>query len=1008
MLETVGERAWLAVEKLRNEVALRESEERFSKAFNTTPHLMTITKLEGGQYLSVNDSVVQATGYTREEMIGRTADELNIFAEPEGRAKLLNAFQKGVVRDLEIRLRMKTGEIRLLNLSADIINVQGEKCILTTSTDITESHAAEENLKYQTTLLEALTESILDGILIVSTDGRMLYSNKRFLDIWNFPSEVVRAKSDELALEWAAGQTTNPAAFLARVKSIYAQPDNEVREEVLMKDGRVFDRFGAPIQSGNTQYGWVWTFRDITSSKQAEVALREINQRFSATYELAPVGIVESSPEGRYINSNEQFCAITGYNKKELSELGMQKITHAEDFPADFEFYQKLVTGELPFYQIEKRYVRRDGSILWCDLFRSAVRNADGKTLYTIGAVSDITTRKLAEAALRESEESYRILAETASDAIIRIDENSNIEFVNTATERIFGYAPKEMVGQSLTMLMPEEMRQKHRAGFGRYLTTGKRNLRWESIEVPARHKDGHHFPLEISFGEYNRDGKRFFIGVARDISERRQAEKLLRESEERFAKAFNSSPLSITITSLDTGKLIEVNETFVEITGYSREEAIGRTTAELGLWQPNVRDAELETIKRKGQISNTEYQFRLKDGTEIVGLLSAELLEIGGEPCALTVIQDITTRKRAEELIRESEEKFRNLANSISQFAWMADASGYIFWFNERWFEYTGTTLEEMQGWDWQKVHHPAEVERVTLKFKRHIASGEIWEDTFPLRSKTGEYRWFLSRALPIRNEHGNIVRWFGTNTDIEEVRQARLQAEAANRLKDEFLATVSHELRTPLNAILGWSNMIQTGKANDETKIRANEIIYLNAKSQAALIEDLLDVSSIITGKMKLEPHPVKFALVVESAIDTIRSAADAKSIELETNIECEPCIIGGDAQRLQQVVWNLISNAVKFTPEGGKIAVKLENGNSRARLTIKDSGKGIEAEFLPYIFERFRQEDASSTRRHGGLGLGLAIVRHLVELHGGTISAMSAGENLGSTFTIELPLI
>ena len=629
--------------------------------------------------------------------------------------------------------------------------------------------------------------------------------------------------------------------------------------------------------------------------------------------------------------------------------------------------------------------------------------------LETVGERAWLAVEKLRnETALRESEESYRILAETASDAIIRIDQNSTIEFVNTATERIFGYAPKEMVGQSLTMLMPEEMRQKHRAGFGRYLTTGKRNLRWESIEVPARHKDGHHFPLEISFGEYNRDGKRFFIGVARDISERRQAEKLLRESEERFAKAFNSSPLSITITSLDTGKLIEVNETFVEVTGYSREEAIGRTTAELGLWQPNVRDAELETIKRKGQISNTEYQFRLKDGTEIVGLLSAELLEIGGEPCALTVIQDITTRKRAEELIRESEEKFRNLANSISQFAWMADASGYIFWFNERWFEYTGTTLEEMQGWDWQKVHHPAEVERVIVKFKRHIASGEIWEDTFPLRSKTGKYRWFLSRALPIRNEHGNIVRWFGTNTDIEEVRQARLQAEAANRLKDEFLATVSHELRTPLNAILGWSNMIQTGKANDETKIRANEIIYLNAKSQAALIEDLLDVSSIITGKMKLEPHPVKFALVVESAIDTIRSAADAKSIELETNIECEPCIIGGDAQRLQQVVWNLISNAVKFTPEGGKIAVKLENGNSRARLTIKDSGKGIEAEFLPYIFERFRQEDASSTRRHGGLGLGLAIVRHLVELHGGTISAMSAGENLGSTFTIELPLI
>ncbi len=920
LLETIGERAWLAVEKLLNEVALRESEERFSKAFDTTPHLITITKLEGGQYLSVNDLVVRATGYTRSEMIGRTADELNIFAEPKGRAKLLDAFQNGVVRDLEIKLRTKNGEIRLLKLSADVINIQDEKCILTTSIDITESKRAEQSLVEQ------------QRLAVLNSDVSLaLIQNHSLTEILNSCAEtLVKHLDAAFARIWTLNEKENVLELQASA-GIYTHLDGE----------------HSRVPVGKYKIGLIAAERKPHLTNSVIGDSRVSNQEWA---------------------EREGMVAFAGY---------------------------PLIVGER-LVGVAAVFARHPLGEATLESLASAAN--------TIALGIE---RNRAEEKIRQSEESYRILAETASDAIIRIDASSTIEFVNTAAERIFGYAPEEMVGQSLTMLMPEEMRQKHRAGFGRYLKTGKRNLNWESIEVPARHKDGHHFPLEISFGEYHHDGKRFFIGIARDITERRQAEKLLRESEERFAKAFNSSPLSITITSLKTGKLIEVNETFVDITGYSREDAIGQTTAELGLWQPSERDAELAVIASEGQISNSEYRFRMKDGSEIVGLLSAELLEIGGEPCALTVIQDITTRKRAEELIRESEEKFRNLANSISQFAWMTDASGFIFWYNNRWFEYTGTTLEEMQGWGWQEVHHPEEVERVTEKFKQHIASGEIWEDTFPLRSKTGEFRWFLSRALPIRDENGNIVRWFGTNTDIEEVRQARLQAETANRLKDEFLATVSHELRTPLNAILGWSSMLQSDKTNDETKARANEIIYRNAKSQAQLIEDLLDVSRIITGKLKLEPHRVEFVSVIKSAVDTIRPAVDAKSIELETNIDGESCVIGGDTQRLQQIVWNLISNAVKFTPEGGKVAIKLENKDTRARLTVSDTGKGIEAEFLPFIFERFRQEDASSTRRHGGLGLGLAIVRHLVELHGGTIAATSAGENLGSIFTVELPL-
>ena len=435
---------------------------------------------------------------------------------------MIDAFQNGVVRDLEIKLRMKTGGVRLLKLSADIINVQGEKCILTSSIDITENRRAED-------------------------------------------------------------------------------------------------------------------------------ALREINQRVSATYEFAPVGIVESSPEGRYIDGNEQFCAITGYDKKELFELGIREVTHAEDFPADIELHQKLVAGEIPFYQIEKRYVRKDGSIVWCDLFRSAVRDAEGKTLYTIGAVSNITTRKLAEEALRESEESYRILAETASDAIIRIDENSTIQFVNTAAERIFGYATEEMIGQSLTMLMPEEMRQKHRAGLARYMRTGKRNLNWESIEVPARHKTGRLFPLEISFGEYHSEEKRFFIGIARDISKRKQTEKATAH----LAAIVESSDDIIISKDLD-GIITSWNKGAEKIYGYTAAEVIGKPmTILIPSNLVNEEPQILDRIKRGEVIDHYETVRRRKNGTELdVSLTISPIRDEAGKIIgASKIARDITERRQSEEL---------------------------------------------------------------------------------------------------------------------------------------------------------------------------------------------------------------------------------------------------------------------------------------------------------------------------------------------------------------------
>jgi signal transduction histidine kinase/DNA-binding response OmpR family regulator len=234
-----------------------------------------------------------------------------------------------------------------------------------------------------------------------------------------------------------------------------------------------------------------------------------------------------------------------------------------------------------------------------------------------------------------------------------------------------------------------------------------------------------------------------------------------------------------------------------------------------------------------------------------------------------------------------------------------------------------------------------------------------------------------------------------------------ARAEAEQANRTKDEFLATLSHELRTPLTAILGWSHLLRTDRLDPDNKVRALETIERNARAQSQLIDDLLDVSRIITGKLRLELHPVELVPIIEAAIDSMRPAAEAKQIRFEVTLDRKASKVNGDANRLQQVVWNLFSNAVKFTPDGGSVTVQLERTAEQARVTVSDTGQGIDPQFLPFIFDRFRQADGSTTRKHGGLGLGLAIVRHLVELHGGTIKVHSDGLDRGATFMIGLPL-
>lgn len=374
-----------------------------------------------------------------------------------------------------------------------------------------------------------------------------------------------------------------------------------------------------------------------------------------------------------------------------------------------------------------------------------------------------------------------------------------------------------------------------------------------------------------------------------------------------------------------------------------------------------------------------------------------------------------------ARQELRESEGRLRQLADAMPQIVWTSRPDGMLDYSNRRWYEYIEQTETEVSPADWHLRVHPDDLAGAAAAWGRATGSGEPYATEFRVRRADGAYRWFLVRALPIREADGTISRWYGTCTDIHEHRQlqeqneqllgseraARSEAERTSQMKDEFLSTLSHELRTPLNAILGWAQMLRGDPANSGDVESGLATIERNARAQKGIIEDLLDMSAIVSGKVRLDVQRMDLVSVVEAAVETVRPAATAKGIRLQPVLDPKSRHVSGDPNRLQQVFWNLLTNAVKFTPKGGSVQVVLERIHSHLEVSVADSGEGIAPEFLPHVFDRFRQQDASTTRRHGGLGLGLAIVKQIVELHGGTVHVGSPGLGQGTTFRVMLPL-
>jgi PAS domain S-box-containing protein len=510
-------------------------------------------------------------------------------------------------------------------------------------------------------------------------------------------------------------------------------------------------------------------------------------------------------------------------------------------------------------------------------------------------------------------------------------------------------------------------------------------------------------------------------IATVKSLLRIRQAEESALSLAREWQSTFDAMNDGVCLLNQE-GRVMRCNSAMTELLNKPLRELVGCLHQEL--LPTTLGSVEATPFTRVQQTRQRESQEVHSDSHWFSVTADPVFDEGGAFSGAVYILADMTDRRQTEEALRVSEERFRLLLENVKDYAILfLDTQARV----SRWSlgaeSILGYQESEILGQPGSIIFTPEDLQQGVDKqeLETAVTDGRAEDERWHIR-KDGTRFWASGITTPLRDETGQlrgfakILRDFTERKQAEDERnqllareqEARATAEAANRLKDEFLATLSHELRSPLNAMLGWTRLLNSRKFDEATTARAMQTIERSAKSQAQLVEDLLDVSRIIQGKLRLNVRPVELVSVIEAAIETVRPAAQAKEISLQSVLDPAAGPVAGDFDRLQQVVWNLLSNAIKFTPKQGRVMVRLERVNSHIEVTVTDSGKGINPEFVPYVFERFRQADSSSTRVYSGLGLGLAIVRQLLELHGGTVRAYSEGEGKGATFTIKLPLM
>jgi PAS domain S-box-containing protein len=717
------------------------------------------------------------------------------------------------------------------------------------------------------------------------------------------------------------------------------------------------------------------------------------------------------SPDGRALRANGEWLRSTGRTLEEVLGGQMSKLLPVTDGTAD-ALLARARAGqrtEIP------RHVRViEGRETWWEGNIAPLRTDGG-----VGFL--VTDRELANPVAREPDDAValsdparlQLLVDSVRDyAIFMLDAAGRVATWNTGAERIKGYRADEIIGEHFSRFYaPEDLeRRKPEAELKVASQTG----RFEDEGWRVR-KDGSRFWASVVISRVTDPSGRLlgFAKVTCDLTGRQREEQLMAEKE-RLAVTLRSIGDAVIATD-EAGRVTVFNGVAEQLTGWTPEEALGNPLPRFFNIVNEVTrepaESPVDRVLREGIVVGLANHTTLvaRDGTERpIADSGAPIRDIHGRIAGvILVFRDQTAERSAQDALRRSEQRLRALADSMPQLAWTAQPDGFTAWYNRRWYEYTGTTPAQMEGWGWQVVHDPATLPLVLEKWKDSIATGTSFEMEFPLRGADGTFRRFLTRVSPVKDEDGKVLQWFGTNTDVTELVEAQDALREAARRKDDFLAVLSHELRNPLAPIRNSIYILDRAEPAGEQARRAKHVLNRQITHLVRLVDDLLDMTRITRGMVELRRADLDLGGLVRLTAEDYRALMEERGINFTVEVPPAPTLVHGDETRLAQVIGNLLQNAAKFTAAGGSVWVSMIDGGDTAELRVRDSGVGIQPEVLEHIFEPFTQAKQTLARTGGGLGLGLALVKGLVELHGGRVDVRSEGDGHGSEVTVRMPI-
>ncbi|MEH1988655.1 PAS domain S-box protein [Nostoc sp.] len=930
------------------------------------------------------------------ELISEVSDSL-LVASTQNQEHLELVRQLGMKSVMIVPLIAKGRVLGTISFVTTQADRQYDRTDLTLATDITQRVAlAVENAQLYRDIHQALIHyaeslSLLDALLgaapvavcFLDRELRYIRINQVFADINGLTIE------EHLGCKFREVLPAMAAELEPQLQRVLDTGEPLLNMEISGETREQPERYGYwlgnyyPVRNamGET-VGIGIILADVTAAKQTEVALRESEERFRAMFNQAAVGIALVALDGQFLQVNPALCEITGYSLEELIQMNFQEITHPDDLEVDLENAGRVLAKEISGYSLEKRYICKDGSIVWVNLTSSAVWDVNGQPMYALGIIEDISHRKRIEATQNFLVEASTLLA-ASLDYEITLENVANLAVPTLADLCIVDVFEEDWSSKQIAIAIADptklnildEIRRRYRPK-----TKAKELVRQLRLGISVFYPELSDSHL-LQMSEDNEH-----LQLLQNLGIRSLMVIPVRSRGQLFG--------AISFFTAESGR-------YYQQTDLALAEDIARRAAtaidNARLYQETQRSVNRTVLLQKITAAFSEALTPQQVADVVVNQGIAALEATGGSVVLLTegnttlkVVQaigypqtlintwtsfPIAAPNQIAETVRTGQPIFlENLAAMIARYPDLADV----------------VTVIANNAW----ASIPLIVEGKVI--------GALGLSFTPLQIFNEEDRGFM---LTLAQQCAQAI---ARAQLYEAEKTARAQAETANRIKDEFLAVLSHELRTPLNPILGWAKLLRTRKFDEATKIRALETIERNAKLQTQLIGDLLDVSRILQGKVSLNLHAVDLKIAIAAALETVRLAAEAKSIQIQTVLSNDIGKVLGDGDRLQQVMWNLLSNAVKFTPTDGLVEVRLQQVGLDAQIQVIDTGKGINPDFLPYVFDYFRQADAKTTRVFGGLGLGLAIVRHLVELHGGTVQAESLGEGQGATFTVKLPLL